>query len=331
MREAYPTNSVRQAQNESDEFTPNPAPCIDLRSHHALRMVSMIGKTMTLLATACFCSSVAQAQFASSLYIDKKSHLVGEPVFVTLSITNHSGQPQVLQSSGRIPWLSFLVKTSNGSPINAFSSADFGPMRIGPGETLAKKIDLSAYFMLQRSGNFTAYAVIRSSDPGVQGSTSNNVFFEQTNGTTLWTQQVGNIGPQKSTREFRLIRFRGNSKAVLYAQIQDGRTGQLLQTYPLGEALSIRQPISTVDREQNMHVLFITTPVMWFHFVIDAEGNVVSRNIHKRTALGDPQLLTDTNGNVQVTNSIPYDPVAVAKERAKIRKITDRPEFPEGF
>lgn len=291
----------------------------------------MIGKRMILLAAACFCSSVAQAQFASSLHIEKRSHLVGEAVFVTLSITNHSGQPQVLQSSGRIPWLSFLVKTSNGTPVNTISAADFGAMRIGPGETLAKKIDLSQYFLLQRSGNFTAYAVVRPSQPGVQGSTSNNVFFEQTNGTALWSQQVGNVGFQKSTREYRLIKFRGNSKSVLYAQIQDGRTGQLLQTYALGEALSIRKPISTVDRQQNMHVLFLTTPVMWFHYIIDPQGNVVSRKVHKRSSVGDPNLITSADGSVQVSNSIPYDPVAVARERAKIRKITDRPDFPEGF
>lgn len=291
----------------------------------------MIGKTIIFLATACVCSSVAQAQFASSLTIEKKSHLVGEPVFITLSITNHSGQPQVLQSSNRIPWLSFMVKTSNGSPVNAFTTTDFGAMRIGPGETLAKKIDLTHYFLLQRPGNFTAYAVVRPSQEGLQGSTSNSVFFEQTNGTALWTQQVGNVGPNKSTREFRLIKFRGNSKSVLYAQIQDGRTGQLLQTYPLGEILSIRQPISTVDSQQNMHVLFLTTPVMWFHYIIDPEGNVVSRKVHKRTSLGDPNLLTSADGSVQVNNSIPYDPVAVAKERAKIRKISDRPDFPEGF
>lgn len=294
-------------------------------------MVSMIGKTMTLLATACFCSSVAQAQFASSLTIEKRSHLVGEPVSVILSITNHSGQPQVLQSSGRIPWLSFMVKTSNGSPVNAFSTADFGAMRIGAGETLAKKIDLTQYFLLQRSGNFTAYAVVRPSQAGLEGSTSNNVFFEQTNGSPLWSQQVGNVGSFKTTREYRLIKFRGNSKSVLYAQVQDNRTGQLLQTYALGEALSIRKPISTVDRQQNMHVLFLTTPVMWFHYVIDPQGIVVSRKVHKRTALGDPNLLTSPDGSVQVSNSIPYDPVAVAQERAKTRKISDRPDFPEGF
>jgi hypothetical protein len=31
------------------------------------------------------------------------------------------------------------------------------------------------------------------------------------------------------------------------------------------------------------------------------------------------------DGSVRVVNSILYDPVAVAKERAKIRKISDRP------
>lgn len=291
----------------------------------------MFGKLTIAMVSACLGGSIAHAQFASNLQIGKRSHLVGEPVWVTLSITNHSGQPQVLQSNGRTPWLSLMVTTSNGTPVNASHSADFGGMRIGPGETLAKKIDLSQYFLLQRSGNFTAYAVIRPSQTDLQGSTSNNVFFEQSNGSLLWTQKIGGVAPRNGTREYRLIQFRGNSKSVLYVQIQDGRSGQLLQTYPLGETLAIRKPISTVDRQQNMHVLFLTTPVMWFHYVIDPQGQVLSRKVHQRSSVGDPRLVTDPNGLVQVSNSIPQDPEALARERAKTRKISERPVFPDGF
>jgi hypothetical protein len=35
--------------------------------------------------------------------------------------------------------------------------------------------------------------------------------------------------------------------------------------------------------------------------------------------------MTLADGSVQVSNSIPYDPQAAAAERAKIRKISERP------
>jgi len=95
----------------------------------------------------------------------------------------------------------------------------------------------------------------------------------------------------------------------------------------MGDALSIRKPSVTVDKNQRMHVLFLATPTMWAHYMIDLDGNVVNREIHKRGAQGDPRLLTFADGTVQVANSIPYDPQAAAAARAKIRRISERPPF----
>jgi hypothetical protein len=52
---------------------------------------------------------------------------------------------------------------------------------------------------------------------------------------------------------------------------------------------------------------------------------MVKRDIHQAPAKGDPVMMAYGDGSVRVVNSILYDPVAVAKERAKIRKISDRP------
>ena len=64
---------------------------------------------------------------------------------------------------------------------------------------------------------------------------------------------------------------------------------------------------------------------MWVHCVIDTDGRLVAREIHQRTAQGDPLLLTSHDGTVQVANSIPYDAKAVNEARAKAHKASDRP------
>jgi hypothetical protein len=74
--------------------------------------------------------------------------------------------------------------------------------------------------------------------------------------------------------------------------------------------------------------MFLATPSMWVHCVVDTDGNLVNRQIHQRGPQGDPQLLTLGDGTVQVANSIPYDPKAAAELRAKIRKASDRPPVP---
>ena len=87
----------------------------------------------------------------------------------------------------------------------------------------------------------------------------------------------------------------------------------------------LRKPLSTVDRQQRMHVLFLATPTMWVHCVVNTDGKLVERQIHERAAQGDPQLLTFGDGTVKVANSIPYDAKAAAEQKAKVRKASDRP------
>jgi hypothetical protein len=140
-----------------------------------------------------------------------------------------------------------------------------------------------------------------------------------------WSQKVGVSGSTHHTREFRILNFAGDLKSQIYAQITDNRTGQFVRTFLLGDVLMLRKPLATVDRDQRMHVMFLTTPTMWVHCVINTDGKLVDRKIHQRGPQGDPQLLTFGDGSVRVANSIPYDPEAVAEQKAKIRKASDRP------
>jgi len=153
--------------------------------------------------------------------------------------------------------------------------------------------------------------------------------FTQSPGVPYWSQKVGIPGKAGLTREFRLLNFSGDEKAQIYAQIIDGRTGQNVRTFLLGDVLMLRKPLATVDRQQRMHVMFLATPTMWVHYQIDTDGKVAERQIHQRGSQGDPQLLTFADGTVRVANSIPYGPKAAAEAKAKVRKASDRP--PAGY
>ncbi len=264
----------------------------------------------------------------------KKEHLVGEAVIAVLTVTNHTGQNQTFHSDGRIPWLNLIVK-SNGQAVNAKNSNNFGSMKIAPGETLAREIDLSQYFHLSRAGNFSVVAVIRPPGSNLDGSSTNRAFFNQSSGRIYWSQKVGVLalkknssGTERRTRQYKLINFTGDSKPNLYVEVDDVTSGQTLATYSLGQVLMMRKPVATVDKNQLMHVLFLATPAMYLHYAINADGSVDTRQIHKRGSTGEPNLVTMPDGSVGVTNSIPYNPEEVAKKRAKIHRITDRPDFP---
>jgi len=281
-----------------------------------------------LIVAALLSVGSAHAQLASSLRIAKKEHLAGEPVIATVTVTNHSGRELLFHSDGRFQWLNFIVKTTSGNQVTPKGNALFGPMKIEAGQTLAKEVDLAEHFQLSQSGNFSVSAVIHPPGENTEGTSTNRVFFNQSPGRLYWSQKVGIAGSSNRIREFRLLNFSGDSKSQIYAQIQDDSTGQLVRTFLLGEVLMMRKPVVTVDRHQRMHVMFLATPVMWVHYVIDTDGNVISRQIHQRGPVGDPQLLTLADGTVQVANSIPYDPKAAAEERTKTHKASDRPQIP---
>ncbi len=285
----------------------------------------MIHRTLNILAAALVFALPAQAQLAASLRIQKKQHLAGEPVLAIVTITNHAGRELVFHSDGRFQWLNFVVKTINGNTVNPKGRALFGPMKIGAGQTLAREIDLTQHFQLSQPGNFSVSAVIHPPGDTTDGTVTNRVLFNQSPGRLYWSQRVGIGGGSHRTREFRVLHFSGDSKTQIYAQIVDGQTGQFVRTFLLGDSLMLRKPLATVDRQQRMHVMFLATPTMWVHCVINTDGKLVERQIHQRGAQGDPQLLTMGDGTVRVANSIPYDAKAAAEQRAKIRKASDRP------
>jgi hypothetical protein len=280
---------------------------------------------LTAAAAALICLGTAQAQLATSLRVTKKMHLAGEPVIAVVTVTNHSGRELAFRSDGRFQWLDFVVKDGNGNSVNPKSRKLFGPMKIAAGQTLAREVDLSEHFLLTEPGNFSVSAIVRDPAQTGQGSTTNKAFFVQSQGSTYWSQKVGVGGRFGSTREYRLINFTGDSKSQIYAQVRDGSTGQMVRTFLLGDVLMLRKPLATVDRSQRMHVMFLATPSMWVHCVVNTDGKLVARQIHQRGPVGDPQLLTFGDGTVKVANSIPYDAKAAAEQRAKVRKATDRP------
>jgi len=273
------------------------------------------------LASACFC----HAQVSANLRLNKKQFVAGEPVLATITITNHAGRDLMFHGDGRRDWLEFNVRNNNGQPVSALGRQGFGAMRIAAGQSLSREVDLTRHYMLHEQGNFSVAASIRTVNDDAINTATNREIFTLNPGRIYWSQKVGVPNRRNQSREFRVLQFMGNQKTQLYCQIIDGHTGLPMRTFNMGDALSVRKPSVTVDKNQRMHVLFLATPVMWVHYVIDVDGNVVHRQIHQRGAQGDPQLLTFGDGSVRVSNSIPFDPQAAAAERARIRRISERP------
>lgn len=288
----------------------------------------MIGlRTLLPLALLCAFAATAQAQIEVRLQMARKTFVAGEPVPVTVSITNQSGQDLTLQGNKRLGWIDFTVTSSRGVPLTAIGQTAFGAVQIPLGQTMAKTFDLAQIYPLREMGNFSVYGVVRLPGQTTDGFISNRLLFNINTARPYWSQRVGLPGKAGQMREFRVLNFTGGKKATLYAQVVNLKTGSPLQTHSLGEYLNFRKPSVTLDNHQVMHVLYLIGPDVWSHARVGPDGTLLGNDLHKAAGGVDPQLFTLREGSVQVANSIPYDPKAEAEARGRVRKASERPPF----
>ena len=269
--------------------------------------------------------TAVHGQITATLRLNKTQYVAGEAVVGVVTITNNSGQDQVFQTTSRMPWLDFVIKDSKGEPTTPKGRMTFGAVRIPAGQTMAREVVLNTQFQLSDPGNYSVYGVVRTPGQTTEGYSTNRLLFNLSSARPYWTQKVGVKGDASKLREFRVLNYSGNQKTELYIQVMDCATGTSIQTYSIGEVLMFRKPQITVDRDQILHVFFLSGPTMWTHVQADTSGKLLKREFHLRGPQGDPQLLTMADGRIGISNSIPYDPKAAAEAKAKVRKASDRP------
>ena len=244
----------------------------------------MIHRSLKLIAAALICATSAHAQLATSLKTPQKP----APRRRTRHRHRHRHQSRGpgtgFPQRRPLPVARFHRENHQRQPRSIPEGrAIFGPMKIGAGQTLAREVDLSQHFQLSRAGKLLGLR--RDSSAG-----RNHGRDSPPTGCSSTRVPDASIGPRKSAfpevpatpGSIRVLNFSGDSKSQIYAQIVDGQTGQLVRTFLLGDVLMLRKPLATVDRQQRMHVMFLATPIMWVHYVVNTDGKVVNRQIHQR-------------------------------------------------
>ncbi|MGE9271349.1 MAG: hypothetical protein ACQKBU_11155 [Verrucomicrobiales bacterium] len=279
-----------------------------------------------LLALA-LSSHQAAGQISVDLRFTKTSFLNGEPIPLTVSLTNLAGRDVVFQGTRESAWIDFIVNSTRGVPLTPLGTPAFGAVKIPAGKTVAKTVDLTQLFAFRELGNFSVYSVVRLPGQGNAGYQSRRHLFTVSSAAPYWSQVVGVPGKPGRTHEFRLIQFTGDRKNQLYAQVADHKTGQVIRTHHLGEVLMFRKPTVDIDSSLNMHVLYLITPTFWGHVRVDPAGNFLGRDLYKPSPTGDPRLAKNSQGAIVTVGGSFYDPKAEAERQAKERKASERPAF----
>ena len=283
--------------------------------------------TLVLVIAACAATiQETRAQVAVRLQMNKSSYLLNEPIGATIHITNHAGRQLILRNENSRPWLNFHI-TSLGRVVPIARNVDYGTVVIPSGQTVARSVSLNMSYALGRMGNYSCQAYVNMPGPTRNGFTSNRAQFNISKGRIIWSQRVGIPKAPGEIREYNLMKFSGNQSMELYANVSSANRGQHIATLSLGKILTFRKPTGTLDGANNMHALYQVKPNIFGHSCIAPNGQLKFTSFHKRGSTGDPRLMTFGNGEVRVAGSIPYDPVADAAQRKKIRNISERPPF----
>ena len=158
-------------------------------------------KQIIFSLAALACTAVSQAQIGVNIRMNSAQILAGENVLVGVTITNNTGNDIVLADQGRTSWLDMVVKRGNGEVASGLGNANFGAVKIGASQTVAKTIDISKIYNLREPGSYSVSAIIRDRGTQSSGYISNRLLFTCATARPDWSQKVGVPGsPRKNSR-----------------------------------------------------------------------------------------------------------------------------------
>jgi len=274
----------------------------------------------------------AFAQYEVSLKLDRINYISQEPMTATVTIVNRSGADVILGGPGGRPWLSFNVKDSQERSLSPLQSTSDEPIIFQAGTTLSHKVKLGETHSITDEGT---YAITVSAYHPATGQyyISNRARFVITDVKPYGKPIVFGVPPgypeAGRSRRFVIMVHRDMDRSYLYFRLVDDRSGQKLQTYMLGTVSVVREPQMTLDRENNLHVMFMAAPNLTIHQIIGPDGKSKAREFFRDTETTRPQLFLTRENMVVARGGLQFDPIAEnAKQKeaaSKERSVSERP------
>ncbi len=274
----------------------------------------------------------AQAQLIVDLNMGKKVYVAYEPMDVTVTVMNRSGQDIVLAGPNKTSWLSFEIQRDRDLVPPRATIPATKPFLLRDGESMQKKITLNQIYPMGDYGTYQMRASVYL--PTFQKFYSSGVKkVNVTSGNKVWKQEYGRrdfATGRANLREYSLLTHNTGSTSELYVRVRDQNNRKVLTTYSIGKLVNVGDPQVTLDRENNLHVLHMGAPRSYAHTIIDGEGKVLKQELYRDGSQSRPSLKINQAGGVRVAGGVPLDPekqAAIVDDAAKkmVRRASERP------
>lgn len=285
-----------------------------------IRSIAALG--FLLLGGSWLLAGNASAQIQVGMQIPRQLYIRYEPILVSVTITNFSGRPLLLQDQDNHPWFSFQIEDHAGRPVQTrVQGVGREPAAIGPGETLQRRVNLTPIYALDDYGRYSVRASVYDGQSG-QFFRSAPANIEITDGRVLWQQTVGN--PIDGTpRQITLLAHRLTNSTAVYVRIQDPDAGRVFCTHRLGPLVTHGRPEVEIDGNNEVHILHMQAPRSFVHSHIGLNGRVLERKAYDQ-AQTKPTLVREPDGRVLVVGGAVFEPPPEG-EAGHPASFSDRP------
>lgn len=287
------------------------------------RLAALLGATLAIVPCA-------HAQLDVRIQAAKGEIVAYEQAKVEVTITNRSTLPILLarHQGADDPWLGFEVVREGVEVIQPVGRlVGLVPQQLRAGQTIVRNIDLALIYPMNRFGRYTIRAQVWT-PPDSAWTLSDATRINVVDARTIWSTAFGvplDRPGGGSSRIYKVLRYQSVTKRILYLRLEDRRTGRVLACYPVGEVIESREPSFAVDGQARLHLLYLNTPDITLHTVIDASGKVVSTDQYRDSRRQRPVLSSTPSGEVVVLGAKRHDPAAEAAARLTVHRVSEIP------
>ncbi|MCQ2397419.1 MAG: hypothetical protein MJ106_06965 [Lentisphaeria bacterium] len=275
--------------------------------HNNLAGVFLIAAILTP-----FC---AFSQISLDLKIDKQRYLRYEPIAVSLTVTNFSGN--TLEFGGKTPdtqgRIDFQITSASGrNPklMNKLSNPANG-LTLAPGESRTLQIYLNQYYDMQREDSYSVTAFLNHGRLP-RTHTSKQIRVEVQDGLPILSKSIGLPTERKKglikAIQISLLRFADTDEDIYAMRAEDDVN--VYSVFRLGSFIDGEKPQMELDDNSLIHVLLQIRPRLYVYYIFGFE----ERNLRMRqkrfyvSADGAPPSLNKDSGYLRVVHG------AIARE-----------------
>jgi hypothetical protein len=269
---------------------------------------------------------IASAQLQVDIKLKRTLYISYEPILITVSLTNLSGNPLPLNDADGNHWFGFQIETLDGRPI-APRSLNYKnePLVLEAGQKLSRTVNLTSLFPIGEFGGYRIRAAIFTATlKRFFNSPALNI--EITDGRPVFQKAVGVPDGMPGAGEMRnitLLAHRLPNSTQLYLRIENTKGGTVFCTHRLGRLVSYGAPEIILDKRNQVHILQNAAPKSFLYSHIGLNGEVLERKTYSQI-VKRPILRESPDGKIQVIGAEEINHAAAAA-KPPVPSLSDRP------